>query len=189
MEFIYEIKDALPKEICEEMIKRFKSDNRKSKSELVGGRVNEKVRKSTNLFFSTYEDWKDVDRIMFKVFSDGFSKYEEYINDYTTDRVASHVFSDIKDEGYFIQEMKEGEYYHWHVDDTTKFNKPRSITCLLYLNTLEEDQGGYTEFWCGKKVRPEQGKLLIFPSCWTYIHRGAPVKNSGVKYTCGTWAI
>lgn len=189
MEFIYEIENALPPEICEEIINRYKKDDRKGKSQLAGGIVDEKVRKSTNLHFSTYEDWKDVDRIMYKVFSSGFSKYEKYICDITTDRVASYVFSDMRDEGYFIQEMKEGEFYNWHVDDTVKFNRPRSVTCLLYLNTLEEDHGGCTEFWCGKKVRPEQGKLLIFPSCWTYIHRGAPVKNSGVKYTCGTWAV
>jgi hypothetical protein len=71
---------------------------------------------------------------------------------------------------------------------TKEHDKPsRLFSCLIYLNTLEDNQGGCTEFMCGKKVRPEQGKLLIFPSTWTYVHRGAEVKNGGVKYTLGTW--
>jgi hypothetical protein len=97
----------------------------------------------------------------------------------------------MRDEGYSIQEMKTGDFYDWHADfdgDTlVNIDGNRCITAIWYLNTLDEDQGGCTEFWGGKKVRPKQGMLLFFPSTWTYLHRGAPVKNSGVKYTCITW--
>jgi hypothetical protein len=185
MEFIYEIEDALPKEICEKMIERFQKDDRKSSSRTLSGYLPD-VRKSTVLNFSQLSDWKDVDNIIFDVVSKSLKKYQKYILNYTTDIIK---FGDIKDEGYFIQEMKEGEFYIWHVDSNGSMNVHRNYSILIYLNTLEEDQGGCTEFWCGKKVRPKQGKVLIFPSCWTYIHRGAPVKNGGVKYVCGTWAI
>jgi|TARA_R110000823_G_C15782339_1_gene485225 hypothetical protein len=194
MEFIYEIENALPKQICEIIIKRYQKDDRKRPSKTFSDTKD--VRKSNVLNFSYLEDWKDVDDIIFDVFTKGFNKYKEYIKTHINgngDESISHaiceVFTDLLDEGYFVQEYKTGEYYRYHIDDHAKGNTPRTISCILYLNTLEEDQGGCTEFIGGKKIRPIQGKLLMFPSGWTYIHRGAPVKNSGVKYTIGTWAI
>lgn len=190
MEFIYEIENALPKDVCEQIIERFKKDNTKHPSKIgPSGRVNEKVRKSTTLMISGEERWKDIDDILFKAISRSVIEYGEYIKKYTLDSVHTNLFEDINDEGYTINEMKVGEFYTWHIDDMVKNGKRRSVSCVLYLNTLEEDQGGCTEFWCGKKVRPKQGKILLFPSSWTYIHRGAPVKNSGVKYTCVTWIV
>lgn len=185
MEFIYEIENALPPEICEEIINRYKKDDRKELSSTIGG-INRDIRKSTVLPFSQLNEWKDVDNIILKVVSKALKEYHEYLSNYTSSNINFH---DIKDEGYFIQEFRSGEFYKWHVDDNAGDHIHRNFSILLYLNTLEEDQGGCTEFWCGKKVKPKQGKILIFPSCWTYIHRGAPVKNGGVKYVCGTWAV
>ena len=188
MEFIYEIENALSPEMCDKMIKKFQNDDRKGPS-LTHGGLNIGTRKSTNLHFSGLGDWKDMDDYMFKVFSKALEEYHTYVSGYTSKEMSNGFFDDVKDEGYFVQEFRPGEYYHWHTDDHSKGNIPRNFTMLLYLNTLEEDQGGCTEFWVGKKVRPKQGKLLIFPSGWTYIHRGAPVKNGGVKYVCGTWMV
>ena len=58
------------------------------------------------------------------------------------------------------------------------------ITYLFYLNTIEE--GGETEFIDGTKIKPETGKLLIFPATWTYEHRGnVPISSN--KYICTGW--
>lgn len=187
MEFIYEIENVLPKDVCEQIIERFKNDNTKHPSK-VGpeGRLDANIRKSTTLMISGAEQWKDIDDILYKALTKSFKEYSEYIKHYVD---VYNVIENISDEGYTINEMKVGEYYNWHVDDMIKSGQRRLFSCVLYLNTLEEDQGGCTEFWCGKKVRPKQGKVLLFPSSWTYLHRGAPVKNSGVKYTCVTWAV
>ena len=183
MEYIYEIENALPKEICEQMIKRFQEDDRKRPSETIDG-VNPYVRRSSLLNFSSLKEWKDIDDIIFKVVKKVSAEYQDYLLNYTTDILQ---FTDISDEGYFIQEFRTGEFFKWHVDSFSKEGLHRNYTILMYLNTLEEDQGGCTEFWNGYKVRPIQGKVLLFPSCWTYIHRAAPVKNSAVKYVCQTW--
>lgn len=188
MEYIYEIENVLSKELCEKLIDKFKKDDRKHQSQTLGG-LNRGVRKSTILHFSGLDDWKELDDVMFKVFSKALNEYNEYVTQYTLPDSTASLFSDVKDEGYFIQEFRSGDFYKWHRDDHAVGQVPRNFTMLLYLNTLEEDQGGCTEFWCGKKVRPKQGKMLIFPSVWTYVHRGAPVKNGGVKYVCGTWAV
>ena len=193
MEFIYEIKNALPKEVCEELIQGFLKDDRRELGS-VNGEVDLSKRKSTNLWlFFNDTFWGDISTKMIDVFVKGFSEYGEYLvnSECISYSSMSYFFEqELVFENPFINQTKEGEFYHWHLDDGSKncnFQKRRLFTCLVYLNTLEEDQGGCTEFRCGKKIRPEQGKMLIFPSTWTYEHRGTEVKNGGVKYTCGTW--
>lgn len=193
MEFIYEIKNALPKEECEELIQRFLKDDKRKPGTVGGGKIDHEVRKSTNLWIEPENEvWGETAKKMFDIFVKGLDKYGHHLvdNNYITYATGSNLFGkELRFESPFINESKEGEYYHWHTDDFTKQHEKarRSFSCLIYLNTLEEDQGGCTEFMCGKKVRPEQGKMLIFPATWTYVHRGAEVKNGGVKYTCGTW--
>ena len=57
----------------------------------------------------------------------------------------------------------------------------------LYLNTIED--GGETEFlYQGKRVKAEQGKLLIWPAGFTHVHRGnPPLKES--KYILTSWGL
>jgi hypothetical protein len=38
-----------------------------------------------------------------------------------------------------------------------------------------------TEFLNGKKIKPEPGKIVFFPTTWTYAHRGQPIEK-GNKY-------
>jgi hypothetical protein len=193
MEFIYEIPNVLSKETCEELIERFLKDDRKQCAIVGGGKDDPNIRKSTNLWIGPYDQgWCDTANDMFKIFVDGLDKYGHYLvdNKYLTFEEGSRLFGhELRFERPFINQSLEGDYYHWHTDDFTKEvnTQRRSFSCLIYLTTLEEDQGGCTEFMIGKKVRPEQGKMLIFPSTWTYEHRAAEVKNGGVKYTLGTW--
>jgi predicted 2-oxoglutarate/Fe(II)-dependent dioxygenase YbiX len=193
MEFIYEIPNVLSKETCEELIERFLKDDKKHPSTVSGGQADHEVRKSTNLWIGPdNETWRDTAKDMFKIFIDGLDKYGHHLvdNNYITFAEGGRLFGkELRFESPFINQSLEGDYYHWHTDDFTKQvdKQRRSFSCLIYLSTLEEDQGGCTEFMIGKKVRPEQGKMLIFPSTWTYVHRAAEVKNGGVKYTLGTW--
>ena len=59
---------------------------------------------------------------------------------------------------------------------------PRYLTFIWYLNTVDE---GWTQFFNGNQVAPRQGRLLIFPSTWTYIHQGYPPKQT--KYIITGW--
>jgi len=187
MEFVYEVENNLPASLCEEIIKRYKDDNGKVDSGIGDNcRVDKSVRSSKILRITHNEKWKDIDDILAKKLFEGIKEYHGYIEKYTRKKIADEILGNVKDEGYSIQEMKVGDFYDWHIDDGLQ-GCNRRVTCIWYLNTLEEYQGGCTEFWGGKRVRPKQGTLLFFPSTWSYIHRGAPVKNSAVKYTCITW--
>ena len=56
----------------------------------------------------------------------------------------------------------------------------------MYLNTLDYNEGGITEFINGRKIKPDIGKILIFPSNWSFVHRGQEVKSKVIKYTITT---
>jgi hypothetical protein len=79
-----------------------------------------------------------------------------------------------------IQRTEPSEYYHWH-HDQSRNSHWKLFTYIIYLNDVEEDSGGTTEFSCGKNIQPKVGKIVFFPSTWTYFHRGKTLEK-GVKY-------
>ena len=64
--------------------------------------------------------------------------------------------------------------------------KRRLVTLFVYLNSLEDDQGGCTHFpYCGLRVRPKKGRAVLWSNVTTdglpdprTIHAGEPVKPS-----------
>ena len=76
--------------------------------------------------------------------------------------------------------------YIYHNDfainkDNSKF---RTITFLWYLNSIEE--GGETAFGSNFKIKPEQGKIILFPASWTFPHSGK-IPKSNDKYIITGW--
>jgi hypothetical protein len=74
-----------------------------------------------------------------------------------------------------VQRYKVGDFFDWHVDSLSGVN--RIFAFIIYLN----ENDGCTEFLNGKKVKPEPGKIVFFPTTWTYPHRGQQIKE-GTKY-------
>jgi len=85
-----------------------------------------------------------------------------------------------------LQNINIGEGYHiWHFENSSRKNESRLLTFILYLNTVEE--GGETEFlYYPKRVKAEQGKLILFPGGFTHTHRGNP-PLSNEKYIITGW--
>ena len=92
--------------------------------------------------------------------------------------------------------LKNDGLYEWHNDfhllgtsigdADDKSGTCRILTYLFYLNTI--DEGGETEFIDGTKIKPEKGKLLIFPATWPYVHKGnMPVSSN--KYIVTGWLL
>lgn len=76
--------------------------------------------------------------------------------------------------------------YVYHNDSRIKWEekKYRLITYIFYLNTVEE--GGETEFFNELRIKPEAGKLVIFPASIFWPHRGMIPKSSN-KYIITGW--
>ena len=93
-----------------------------------------------------------------------------------------------KDMGYAIQRTMPGEHYHWHIDGGSHEFSQRQLVAVWYLNDVP-GPGGETEFlFQNVKIKPEAGKLVLFPPFWTHEHRGVTLEQ-GVKYIATTWVV
>lgn len=74
-------------------------------------------------------------------------------------------------------------HYGAHVDSSKA--APRIFSCLVYLNDVEE--GGETYFPnFNISVKPEKGKVVLFPANYAYVHE-ARVPISNQKFVLVTW--
>lgn len=89
-----------------------------------------------------------------------------------------------------IQKYDPGQsYFNWHAEidgnyDNHYNTKDRILVFSTYLNTIK--QGGETEFLYQKeKIKPVEGKTILFPPFWTHTHRGNLTKET--KYIITGW--
>lgn len=181
---IVEFKKALELDFCEEIISKFNKDKRVVEASVINElgeiQINNSVRQAQLLNLSDLEDWKQEDAILFTSLSTQLDKYKEHVT--KVFYFSPFYFSTCVDTGYQIQKTIPGGFYKWHVDAVNNTVSMRKLTYMWYLNSCEE---GCTEFVFGQKIKPEAGKLLIFPSTWPYVHRGTPPKTT--KYVCTGW--
>jgi len=180
LSFIYEIPSALARDVCREMIRRFEANRDQQYAGRLGAAQQEdaSIKKSTDLRISGREDWRDIDRALVQSLGGAFREMGRTFPFFAVNR--------FKDLGYNLQRYEAGEYYHWHVDGGPGEFMSRQLVAIWYLNDVE-GPGGETEFALQDvKVKPEEGKLVLFPPFWTHIHRAATVER-GVKYIATTW--
>jgi hypothetical protein len=180
--------NTLSSDFCRYVINRFENDERKHQGLIGFSRRTSPDKKSVDLNISYHNDWADVDNVFFKSLNENFKEYIEHCNQHNSYFPHAFFCADMeestKDSGYQIQRTKPGEYYKWHHDGWIENKFLRVINYTWYLNDVKND--GYTEFSNGMRINPEEGKMLIFPSTWTYVHQGVPPKSE-VKYICTGW--
>lgn len=179
-------KDALDSDFCSQCIKKFESDDRKYPGVVGKSRsVQPTIKTSTDLYICNLPGWEEESKIFYNSLSKALSEYFLYVH--TINEELNPFFRNIEivDSGYQIQKTIPKGFYTWHDDFLVEDNRVRALTYIWYLNNVKS--GGYTEFINGDKVNPETGKLMIFPSTWTYLHRGYP-PASKTKYIVTGWA-
>lgn len=180
LSFIYEIDNALPAELCREMIVRFESNPDQQYAGRIAkeAAVHRDIKKSTDLRISGREDWRDIDQNLFHSISAALNQLSREHPFFATNSFC--------DSGYNMQRTNPGEFYHWHTDSGPGEFSQRQLVAIWYLNRPPPN-GGETEFhFQNVKLVPETGKLILFPPFWTHIHRGVTVE-SGPKYIATTW--
>ena len=87
-----------------------------------------------------------------------------------------------------LQKVCPGEGYHvWHCEHTC-INPSRVVAFMLYLNTLDDEECGETEFLHQQtRVRPVENTVLLWPAAYTHTHRGNPVYGNKSKYVITGW--
>ena len=81
----------------------------------------------------------------------------------------------------------DAEQFTDHVDVLSREGAKRFLILMVYLNDDFED--GETVFPIfNDSIKPEKGKILIFPPLWQYLHRGNPPTGNGyAKYFLMTY--
>jgi hypothetical protein len=179
--FIFEKQNALPIDICNEMIRRFEEDTENQYQGRIGQLADkdQSIKHSTDLVTSGKENWKDLDTELFRSLGHALQEFRE-----------TYPFfkGPFKDNGYAIQRTNPGEFYHWHIDGGSHEFSQRILVAVWYLNDVD-GPGGETEFsYQQVNVKPQAGKLCLFPPFWTHEHRGVTLEK-GVKYIATTWVV
>jgi hypothetical protein len=78
------------------------------------------------------------------------------------------------------------DQFDLHTDVQDHQSAKRYLAFLIYLN--DDFKGGETTFPYNKlTIKPETGKVLVFPPTWQYPHMGLPVKSGKPKYILSTY--
>lgn len=178
--FIFEVADALPAALCADMVARFEASPDQQYAGRMGQEQREEtaMKRSTDLRISGHAAWADVDQALLQSLSKALSQLSAAFPFFAANR--------LRDMGYQLQRTRAGEYYHWHVDSGPGVLSQRQLVAVWYLNDVP-GPGGETEFMAQQvKIKPQAGKLVLFPPFWTHIHRGVTLEQ-GVKYIATTW--
>ena len=184
-DLVYENPTALKTYVCDEIVDRFKKDERKKQGVTTAGMLDTEIKKSIDLPIGTLEEWKDIDTILFESVAENIQLYGNKVHNGLGNVKPFPLWTNrVKDYGYNVKGYEPGDYFHWHVDRQAENSWVRTVAFIWYLNDVKE--GGETEFIYGRSIKPQKGKLLMFPACWTYPHRGLSPKN-GNKYIITTF--
>ena len=181
---IYIIDDYVPHDVCDHIIENYKSrlelakvDYGKDSKE---SQVKTSERNNKTAWFYYNEDGK---------IKELFNKISQLID-----------FPIENAEKIQLINYNVGEKYVCHYDGYTENDirindGQRMVTCFIYLNNLQENQGGHTEFnKLNIKVAPKKGRLLVFYNTEKdsnklhdlSMHGGNEIL-SGEKWACNIW--
>ena len=179
-------KNSLSESFCNEVIEKFENDPNKHDGFINQNNltVNKEVKDTTDLIITGLSDWSNEDKIFFDALKIGLENYRSYLESI---HIKCYPKSDyeIEDGGYKIQKYDPAGFYNWHNDWNITAQGSRVFVFMWYLNTIEEKDEGYTEFFDGTRLQPECGSLVFFPATWTYVHRGKAPKVC--KYITNGW--
>jgi hypothetical protein len=190
--YIYLNHHSLSKEICEEIILLYESDLKNKYEGTTGGGTNKEVKHTQDLVIPNDEIWSNIHNFLNRELRENVDDYINGLNETnmissTGEKYIAFPMLQTQVYSYQIQRYVKGVgQYIYHNDSSINYEKreDRIITFLWYLNTIEE--GGETELWGTTRIKPEQGKLLLFPACWTFPHCGRmPISDN--KYIITGW--
>jgi hypothetical protein len=198
--YLYINNNSICKQLCNDIITLYEDQSGKYDGVTAKG-LDKNIKDTTDLIIprkdaplETIKKWERIDKFLSKELDRNVKKYVKNLKnkiniiEECSDSKLNIVPTDslITSEFMIQRYIQNKGRYVYHEDSSIDWNnkKYRLLTYLFYLNTVEE--GGETEFWGEYKIKPEAGKLVIFPALWTYPHRGM-VPISCNKYIITGW--
>ena len=167
--------NVLTKDQCQHLIDKFEDSKQQwQKTEL------KDHRSFTEINLNLHDDWSEYVKII-------YTSMRPYIDKYAEEFKITHNWPEkfgwehIRMKKYEVNNKDE---FKEHVDVTTHASAKRFLVMFIYLN---DNLGGHTSFSeYDTAVQPKAGRLLMFPSTWTYLHAGhKPIETS--KYIIGSY--
>ena len=183
-DFIYTQPKQLTQQFCERIIDLYETHPTCTEHRYAGhvgepSHLNNKIKQSEDINISKFAEFADEDKTLVIALKKLIQNYLDYIGSLNVG-YAGQFELNYDDSGFQLQKTTPGGFYDWHHDDMGH----RKYTYIFYLNDIDHE--GETEFANGLKIKPEQGKGLIFPATWTYAHRGIAPKDE-IKYIATGW--
>jgi Rps23 Pro-64 3,4-dihydroxylase Tpa1-like proline 4-hydroxylase len=189
---IYLNPNSISKQLCDEIIHLYESQNTQYHGVTAGG-LNKLVKDTMDFNIPIEDPWTKIREFLGLELQRNLKMYMDQLNSHNFENENSPVkfkfFEGMccSTDHFMIQRyIKQVGRYIYHNDSSIRYDEKRYriITFLWYLNTVEE--GGETELWGTHKIKPEAGKLILFPACWTMPHTGKmPISDN--KYIITGW--
>jgi hypothetical protein len=202
--YIYTNANSLSPEMCNLIIENFENESEKYEGVTASG-LNKTIKDTMDFNIPEnnineknykYKNWPKIHKLLESELNRNVKIYISQITNFinnghkienSKNKYQCFVNGYLTNDNFMIQRYlkNEGRYiYHDDFDVNWNNKQYRVITFLWYLNTV--DEGGETELWCSYNIKPEAGKLLLFPSSWTFPHRGKmPISDN--KYIITGW--
>jgi len=217
VDFIYTADNALPDELCNQLIERFEAHPEK-RAGGTGSGIDPLQKRSLDITIDNIDAFREcgqkVVNIALRHFALYFLKYpffgslnpvvknketgeETMVTMENRDMVTEDLMRIIVPSYFRLAPLNilkyktmEGGYPRWHAEvfpDPDGEAIHRVLFFVFYLNDVVK--GGETElFFYGAKVPPRKGRVLIAPASFTHTHRGN-MPESGDKYILTSWLL
>jgi hypothetical protein len=189
-DFIGYYQNLYPVGYCEHLIKEFNrleeggAGSNRQRSENAHKHVKDDYQISIELRNHNLIPFEEKDSC--SLFFDGLQAcYDNYTEKYSILRDNGKIRASVMK----MQRTGPGGGYHvWHGEQGPGVHANRVLVYMVYLNSLEEGEGGETEFLYQRtRIRPEENLMLLWPAAYTHAHRGNPVLTDKYKYIVTGW--
>lgn len=193
--FLYTKENVLSSEFCEKLIQNFEESDLPSPGKITGidpvtlestGPVeNPKIKSSIDISFTPEmekdEIWGPLLQTLVPIIET--EKYNYILrHELSLTNIKDFYLSSV----FNMQKYEPGGAYHgFHCERGDMSNADRVLVWMIYLNDITDR--GETHFYNQNHFEtPKQGKMVIWPSDWTYLHRGIPSPTQ-TKYILTGW--
>jgi len=190
--YIYINRNSLSSDICKDIIEIYEKTQNKHRATTIGG-LNEDVLRAFQCPIQniTDDEWPTIHSFLLRELTNNLKTYAKVLDSKIGDgNIYRHMKDDLIYSKFHINkyESNNGGKYDYHIDRylNKEMNDERHITFIWYLNDVTE--GGETEIKGNIKIKPEVGKLLLFPPTWTYPHCSRPTISND-KYAIVGWLL
>ena len=164
--------------LCDALIDYHNNNLEYKSSGEVGKGVDKKIKASTDVFIHGGNQNPMIHMYMQEV----MNIVTKYVEKYNLKNMVDLALK----ETWNIQHYKPNEgFFGWHCERSTYQSHQRALVFMTYLNDVTD--GGETEFYFQKlKIKPVKGKMVIWPTDFTHLHRGitSPTQD---KYIATGW--